>query len=178
MLITILTWVSLIAGGILILLMLLSLVSGFDFDFDFDLGDADIETDSSGGLGLLKSVLTFISVSSWVIKIVLATNSHIGIALGIGVITGLFAIFILNWIFKLLLKNEENVNWTMNDSLFKTGTVYLRVPTGEGSGIVQIDINGAMRELKARTKERKPIATGADVRVIDIEGEMVYVESI
>jgi len=69
--ITILTWVSIVAGGILILLMLLSLIGGLDLDLD--LGSPDVDTDA-GGIGLIKGILTFTSVSSWVIKVLLVSN--------------------------------------------------------------------------------------------------------
>ena len=72
--ITTLTWVSIITGGILILLMLISLISGLDLDMDLDLemGSTDIETDA-GGIGVIKGLLVFVSVTSWVIKIFLAS---------------------------------------------------------------------------------------------------------
>jgi hypothetical protein len=174
--IAILTWISIITGGLLILMMLLSLIGGLDLDFDLDVGSADVETDSSGGLGAIKGALTFVSVSSWVVKVLLATESHMGFAIFVGIICGVLAIILLKYILRLLLKNEENVNWSINDALFKTGSVYLKVPSGKGSGIVHIDINGAIRELKAKTNLKKDIVTGANIRVTDVKGDYVYVE--
>ena len=172
--VSILTWVSIVAGGLLILLMLLSLIGGLDFDFEIESPESDL--DSSGGLGVVKGALTFISVSSWVVKVLMATKSNIAIAISIGVISGALAILLLNYIFKLLLKNEENVNWKMNDSLYQNGTVYLKIPTGTGSGLVHVDINGAIRELKAKTRGKKAISTGANITVTDVDGDYVYVE--
>jgi len=78
--ITILTWVSIIAGGILILMMLLSIIGGLDLDLDVDIGSTDVETDA-GGLGVIKGFLTFVSVSSWIIKVLLAFDKHPGMAI-------------------------------------------------------------------------------------------------
>jgi len=172
--ITILTWVSIIAGGILILLMLLSLIGGLDLDLDIG-SSTDVDTDS-GGIGLIKGFLTFISVSSWIIKILLAANKHIGMALGIGVICGIIALMILNYIFRLLLKNESNVNWKMEDAMFQNGEVYLKIPPN-GSGIVNVTINGVPREMKALSLDNKEIKTGSAITVIDIEGEFVKVQA-
>ena len=178
MILTYLTYTSLIAGGILILLMVLSLLGGLDLDFDLDTGDADIETgDGGGGLGILKGGLTFISVTSWVIKLVLATNQSPWIAIAIGAISGAAALWLLSYLFKLLLSNEENVNWEMTDAVYKEGKVYLRIPT-EGEGIVQIKIKGATRELKAKTRGDKEIKTGETVLVTDVENEFVIVEPV
>lgn len=166
--ITILMWTSIVAGGLLVFLFLFSLIGGLDLD-------VDIDTDA-GGLGLLKGVLTFVSVASWVMKILLVSDRHPGMALTVGVISGLFAFGLLNYLFKILLQNESNVNWEMNDALFAKGVVYLRIPVGEGSGIVNADIGGATRELKAKTKEQVEIPTGANVTVVEVEGDYVYVE--
>lgn len=175
--ISILTWISLITGGILILLMLLSLIGGLDFDMD--IGNAEVETDSGGGgIGLLKGSLTFISVTSWVIKLLLATNQHPMIAIGIGLFAGAIAFFLLNYLFKLLLKNEENVNWAIEDALFREAKVYLRIPPKEGTGIIQVTVKGATRELKAKTNYHKLISTGDHVIITEVNPEYVVVEPV
>jgi len=58
--ITLLTRISIFAGGKLILLFLLSLLRGSDLDVD--IGSTEVDADA-GGLGLIKGFLTFISVA-------------------------------------------------------------------------------------------------------------------
>jgi len=173
--ITILTYISLIAGGILILLMLLSLLGGLDLDLDIG-SSTDVDTDA-GGVGLIKGALTFISVSSWIIKVLLASNKHIGVALGIGILAGLAAIIFLSYIFKLLLKNDSNVNWKIEDAMFESGEVYLKIPSGGGSGIVNVNINGVQREIKALSNDNQEIKTGTPIKVLEIDGEYVKVQA-
>jgi len=162
--IEILTYLSIITGGILIFLMLLSIVGGLDLDFDVDGGDGD--ADSSGGIGIIKGALTFISVSSWIIKVILATKTYPLLAIVGGFVGGYIAVVILNKIFKLLLTQTENVNWEPLDAIHQSGKVYLKIP-GEGSGIIQVLINGVMRELKAKSINETEIATGESVFVQD-----------
>jgi membrane-bound ClpP family serine protease len=171
--IILLTWISIFTGGLLILLFLLSFVGGLDFDTE--VGSADGDGDA-GGIGIIKGLLIFISVGSWVMKIMLGSDQNPAIAAGIGVVSGLIAFFILSQLFKLLLRNQENVNWSMEDTMFAKGQVYLRIPAG-GDGIVNIEINGVNREVKAKSKESQEITTGTLITVVDIEGEFVYVES-
>jgi membrane protein implicated in regulation of membrane protease activity len=173
MILTYLTYISLISGGILILLMLLSLLGGLDLDFD--ISDGDIET--GGGLGILKGGLTFISATSWVIKLVFLTNPNPWIAIAVGIIAGSAVVWLLSYIFKLLLKNEENVNWEMTDAVYQEGKVYLRIPA-DGEGIVHINVKGATRELKAKTNGDREIKTGETVLVTDVESEYAIVEPI
>ena len=133
--IEILTYLSIITGGILILLMFLSILGGLDLDFDFNGGDGDV--DSSGGLGVIKAGLTFISVSSWIVKVVLASKANPIFAIVAGMLGGYFAVVILQKIFKWLMTQTENVNWEPFDALHQSGKVYLKIPE-EGSGIVQV----------------------------------------
>lgn len=179
MMITILTWVSIITGGLLVVIMLLSLIGGIDFDMDIDVEVGSTDTDvDSGGLGILKGVLTFVSVGSWVMKILLVGNKHPGIAIGVGIFAGVLAFMLLNYLLKLLLRNQENVNWSVNDALFQKGEVYLRIPEGSESGIVQINVKGAMREMKAKSKDGEEIPTGSPIMVVDLEDEYALVQKL
>ena len=169
--IDILTWISIITGGILILLLILSVLGGLDLDLD--LGDTEIEADG-GGLGILKGALTFVSVGSWVIKIMMTMEHHPGLAILVGVLVGGLAFWLLNYLLRVLLRNEENVNWKFSDAMMENGEVYLKIPA-EGTGLVYVEVNGARRELKARSSDGKEIPTGTDIIVVDIDGEVAIV---
>lgn len=115
--ISILTWVSIITGGFLIFLLLFSIVGGLDLEVDVDVGATSVDSDAdAGGIGLIKGGLTFISVSTWIMKISLATSQEPWIAVVIGVFSGIIAFMALNYLFRFLIRNEENVNWTMEDA--------------------------------------------------------------
>lgn len=171
--VTTLTYISILAGGILILLLLISLIGGLDLDID--IGGTDVDSDA-GGLGVVKGFLTFISVSSWVVKILLTAEKGIEMAIGIGIFCGILAILLLRYLLKTLMRNEENVNWEMEDALFNEGTVYLRIPEGNESGIVNVQVNGVTRELKAKSSKKNHIKTGAAIRVIGVDGDFLIVE--
>ena len=173
-LIPILTWVSVFSGGLLIFLMLFSIVGGMDLDLDVDTS-ADAGGIDTGGIGYLKGGLTLISVGSWVMKIVLLSQQHIGVAIIIGLISAFIALWILNYIFRFLIRNEENVNWSLEDAVDQKGEVYLRIPA-EGEGLVNILVNGANRELKAVSAGKEEIKTGDRVVVVGIDGEFVKVK--
>jgi len=170
--ISILTWVSIFAGGLLVLLLLISILSGLELEVDVGSTEGDID---SGGLGVIKGVLTFVSVSSWVVKVMLTTQSNAFLAAIIGIISGIAAFMLLSYLFKLLLNNEQYVNWKLEDALFCEGVVYLRIPP-KGSGIVNVEVKGAMRELKAKSNSKNEIGTGATVYVREVEGDFVIVE--
>ena len=167
-------WISIVSGGILILLMLLSVAGGLELEADID----TVDTDADGsGLGIIKGLLTFIAVASWVVRMMINAEQHPFMAIGIGLAIGVCALWLLNFLWKLLLNNEENVNWTVDDALFQTGQVYLKIPGGNNVGIVHLKINGATRELKAKSVNQEEIPTGTPIVVYGIENNLVLVQT-
>ena len=167
--INILFYISIFSGGLLVLLMLLSFIGGMDLDF----GDTDID---SGGLGVVKSVLTFLSVSAWVAKVILATSDNVAAAMIAAAVAGIIAVFILSMILKLLLKNQKFVHWDADMAIGKKGTTYLKIPA-EGNGIVHVVIDNTKRELKAKS-DGNEIPTGAQVYIQDFRDGYLIVSEI
>ena len=170
--IEILTWVSIFSGGLLILLLLVSIFAGSDIDVDID--DPSVDT---GGVGILKGGLTFIAVGAWVIKLVLASGTSLLMAVISGLITGVLSVLFLSWLFRLLLKNQHNVNWSQDEAIGKTGKVYLKIPS-EGDGLIKVKIHGVYRELKAKTEEESDIATGSEIFISDFDGTHAIVSQL
>jgi len=153
-------------------LLFLSILGGLDLDFDFPDGDTDV--DSAGGIGIVKAALTFISVSSWIIKVVLATKANPLIAILAGLIGGYIAVLIIKKIFMLLLTQTENTNWEFEDAIHQSGKVYLKIPK-KGAGIIQVLVNGVSRELKAKSLDETEILTGESVFIHKVEDDFVFV---
>lgn len=150
----------------LVILLLLSLLGGLELDIGGDV-DVDVDADASN-IGIVKGLLTFISIGTWVVKLVLLVEQNPIIAFGGGILAGLVAVFLLNALLQFFLKNQANVNWSHDDALYKEGNVYLKIPADSGQGIIQVKIKGALREMKAKTKANTEIPTGSLVLVEDI----------
>ena len=168
----ILFYTAIISGGILVIMLLLSLLSGLDLDID--IGDGGLD---SGGMGFVKSILTFLSIGAYVVRTILMTESNPIIAFIAGGLSGIVAILILSYFLRLLLRNQENVNWNMEDARFQKGKVYLKIPE-DGYGIVNVLIKGSNRELKAKSTKNTTIETGADIIVDEVMDDTVSVSII
>lgn len=155
----VLTYVSLIAGGLLVLMLLLSIISGADFDLDFD-------ADASGGAGILKGGLTFLSIGSYTAKLILISSDNPVTAIIIGIAAGAIAAYLITKLFQWFMAQEENVNWNIKDAMLTTGRVYVPIPT-DGEGVVNVEVNGARREIKARSQDGTALATGTEIIVED-----------
>lgn len=161
-----LTYISLICGGLLVLILLLGIFSGLDLDLDLDFDGAD-QSDVGMGFGVVKGGLTFLSVGAWVVKLVLLASVNPVVAVVAGAAAGAVAVYLLSKLVTYLLRYEENVNWSIEDAVLKPGKVYLRIPAG-GEGIVQVQLKGGVREFKARSTDGADIPTGAAVFVDDL----------
>ncbi len=161
--IDILMWISIVTGGILVLMLLLSILGGLDLDMDFNFDfNTDTDTDvGHGGLGVFKGALAFVSIATWVAKIVLVSGFDLYLVLLISLSSGALAVLIMGLVLRMLLKIETNTNWHPEDAAYKMGKVYLKIPQN-GFGIIHVKINGANRELKATTDE-KDIKTGETI---------------
>ncbi|MDF1695019.1 MAG: hypothetical protein P1U56_04275 [Saprospiraceae bacterium] len=163
---TTLLYISLISGGILVFMVLLSFLGGLDFDIDFGEGD-------DGG-GVIKGVLTFFSVGAYIWRGFLMADTNPLLSLAAGLIAGTIAVIVLISFLRWIMRQQENVNWSLEDALFEKGKVYLKIPVS-GSGIVQVTINGVNREFKAKSSDEKEIPTGAIIQVESIEDEFAIV---
>ena len=161
-----LTTISIISGGLLFLLLLISLIGGLDLDLDLDF---DTEVDS-GGLGVFKSVLTFVAAGAWVTKLMLTTYDNPTLAFVVGAAAGAVGVWILTQLLKFMLKQEAYVNFSTEDALFQQGKVYLTIPE-DGQGLVNVEVKGRHREFKARTLDKLELPTGTPVEVVELSSD-------
>ena len=142
-----------------------------DFDFDLDV-DSEVETDAGVSMGLVKGGLTFLSVGSWVIRILLLSSANPVVAIVSGAAAGAVAVWIMSKMLQFMLRQEENVNWSVEDTLLRPGQVYLRIPAA-GEGIVKVNVKGGMRELKARSADGNDLPTATPIIVDNLTPEGV-----
>jgi hypothetical protein len=168
----ILTYISLIAGGLLILLLLLGIIGGVDLDLDADAGaDAGADSDpGTGGIGLIKGGLTFFAIGAWVLRLMLLTSANPVMATVVGVAAGAVAVYVMSFVVRYMMRFEARVNYKTEDALFREGKVYLRIPPA-GEGIVRIKLANGVREFKARSSLQTELPTGADVIVEDVQSD-------
>jgi membrane-bound ClpP family serine protease len=163
-------WVGAIAASIVVILLLLSIIVGGDTEFD-----ADVD---SGGLGLIKSILIFIAVSSWTIRAVALNSPWTWIwSVVLGIIAGLFAVFIMSAALRFLWSRQESGNWLMQQTQGETGYVYVPIPS-EGIGRVMLSMRGKERELDAISEKGQPLSYKEQIQVVDYSDEYVIVRPL
>ena len=155
---------------------------------DIDSGDADAdfntETDSlddAGSMHLLsiRNIFYFLLGFGWA-GISLWDSIPNTIVLGIvSALVGCLFVAIFIFLFRQMMKLQNNGAFNINDAVNKVCDVYLRIPgQNQGLGKVQISFNGSVQELDARTTG-EPIPSGAKVRVLRvIDNKVLEVDSL
>lgn len=167
--IELLTYISIISGTLLTIMLLLSIFTGIDTEFEIDGLDSDF--------GIVKSILSFLAIGGLTARMLLADGWSMFGALASSVISGAIAVFILALLFRELPKNQANVNWSMDEAIGKTGKVYLHIPP-QGSGLVMINLKGIDRELIAYSNVDVEIPTGHEIIVVDAAESHVIVKPL
>lgn len=161
--------------------------SGLDLEPDFSIGDLDIDLNMdmnihadvsdlpSLRLFTVQGVVAFLCISSWT-GIITYGTMPLGMSLGLGSILGLLAMFILAKVMQMISKLNQNGTVDFRNALGQTARVYLVIPAaGQGMGKVNVTIQGSMRECNAISRGEQ-INTGAFVRIIDLEDDVLVVE--
>ncbi len=144
----------------------------FDSVFDTDMSmDSDLSFELFSIQGLAAATMMFGYVGMFTLS---ATDTEVYavIAGGVAAAASMYGV-------GLMLKGINNLqaDGTMKyeDSIGERGTVYSRIRPGE-SGEVQVTVDGTLRTLTARAKDKSLlISTGDFIRVIDFIGSTLIV---
>lgn len=157
---------------------------GFDGDTDVDYDVADDHdfgdtVDVSFKLFTFRTLTILFSVAGWASLAMYKSIDIAWLALLIGSLIGFVVMLFVASLFYSFTKLTESGNIEISNAVNKEGEVYLRIPANkEGTGKIQISIQGGIREINALT-EGPEIKTGQIVRVIKkLENDSLLVESI
>lgn len=144
-----------------------------DFDGDLDGGDMPFQLFS------FRNLVNFLLGFGWGGICFYNTIENQVILAIIAIATGSLFLVLFFVIIKQLTKLEENNTFKINMSVGKTGNVYLTIPENKtGSGLVQVSVNGAVRELQAVTTGEK-LESGAMIKVTAVESDnLILVERL
>lgn len=157
---------------------------GLDMDTDVsDLSDHDISSPTDIAdfrLLSVQSVIAFLCIFGWSGIAALSCGAAAWLAIAIGAVLGFGAMFLVAKIIQWSSKLAQNGNFNVKNLLGESGTVYIPIPPkGEGTGKINISCGERFLEFDAVTEEKKTLATGSAVRVVDIiSGSTLVVEKI
>jgi hypothetical protein len=168
-------WIIAIPATLLLLIqVVLTLAGGSSDEFD---GDLDSDTGDSGAgwqFFTYKNVLGFFTLFGWTGLGFLQMGIGLFIAVFLSFVAGLIMMSLMATMFYYISKLHQSGTMIIEHAVGHTGEVYLRVPPGrQGHGKVQIEIQGALREMDAITDDEKELPTGSVAQVLEIVNNQI-----
>ena len=126
----------------------------------------------------LQTIVAFLTVFSWTSIVAVQSGMPPVLGIAIGLVLGFLTMFMVAKIIQLSTKLAENGTLNMKNCIGECATVYVPVPPkGSGEGKVTLTVQGQFRELSAVTIEPVLLKTGTQVRITDLRGDDVVVET-
>ena len=167
-------------GSIFLISTLLQFLGGGDAD-GLDGGEAT--GDTAGGEPGFK-VLSIQSIGAFSLisgATGLAMSRDLGlpepISMGAALGSGILIVWCMSLIFKIFLRFSANGAMDYSQALLEEGVVYLTVPA-EGTGLVQLTIQGRLVTASARGMDGVSIPTGGQVVVREIDDDDTLVVEV
>ena len=159
-------------GGIILLFRMVMTIAGFDHPFDFH-ADGDAGAQAVSLLGISAFLLLFGAVGYVLF--------HGGVFSGLlailsGIAAGAFSMWMLQKLFRAMLRLQSSGTVNMFAAIGSEGTVYLTV--GKEGGRVQIDFANRLREFEAVSANGAAIPTGTAIRVQGVEANTLIVAPV
>jgi membrane protein implicated in regulation of membrane protease activity len=152
--------------AIFLILLILSFFGG-----DADGGDVDLDvSDSLGGFIInFKSIMSFVMMFGWAGIISMSFNLSIGFTIIVAVLTGIVSLIAVAALLYFISKMSYSGTMKIENAIGKVGQVVLKIPAKKsGFGQIQVNIQGSLRTLDAKTEEVDEIKSGTNVQVIDL----------
>lgn len=162
-------WASAIVGGTLLLLrMLLLAFGGGDFGEDVD-GDVSLDEDVGFKFMSLQGLTSFFMMFGLVGLTMLKADLPVLLTVIGGVAAGAVTVGVIGLIFSQMKRLQTEGTINIRNTIGNEGSVYLTIPKN-GTGQVQVIVQGSLKIFDASSKSKTAIATGEKVRVVDVSG--------
>jgi len=187
-LIEVIYWASTIIGGTLFILRLGMILFGGGLsddglDASMDGGDVDVagdhaDADTSFKLLSVQGLTSFFMIFGLVGLALLRANLHELITIAGGIIAGLAMVAITGVVFTQMKRLQTEGTINIQNTVGTDGTVYLTIPKN-GTGQVQVIVQGSLKIFDAVTTSKNQIATGEKVRITGVaSGNTLVVEKL
>jgi membrane protein implicated in regulation of membrane protease activity len=173
-----------VAGGTVLVLRLIAMVFGLGSGGEAPDVSADMDVDAAmdigeHGAGAEANYLSIQSLSGFFTMFGLVGMGLLQVNAGplwslVGALAaGVFTAWVTAMIAAALLRLQSSGTLQISNAVGQEGTVYLTIPD-QGSGVVSVSVQGALRQFDALSENGQKIPTGTLVRVTGVSaGKLV-----
>jgi len=163
-------WLIAIPATVAFIIQTIITFVGGDFDSDMDI---DSEFDGDTGVGFqfftIKNLIAFFTFFGWTGIACYDLGFSKPMCVILAIIAGASMMFVMAAIFYYANRLTEDGSLNLKNAVGAEGEVYLTIPGSKGGfGKIQIQVQGALRELEASTSDVQDILTGSIVKVVSV----------
>ncbi|MEA4890876.1 MAG: hypothetical protein VB070_15575 [Clostridiaceae bacterium] len=127
----------------------------------------------------VRGLVAFFAVGGWVGIALIDLQITPVPAAFLAMLAGLLALIAVAWLLRLMLKLQSSGNQDIRNAVGCTGVVYLHIPGAfKGTGKVTLILQEQSVELDALTENPEGIATGRQIKVIGVRGDLLIVQPL
>ena len=169
-------YIAIGASVFFILQTIVTFVGGGGGDMDIDVDTDAGHTDSPFHFFSLRNLVSFLLGFGWTGVSLYRSIGSQWVLLFVSILVGMLFIAMFFFIIKTLLKLSEDNTFKIEDTLGKTGDVYIQIPAGRsGKGKILISVKGSTHELSAITEDNELLKVGIIVKVVKVEDKTLLV---
>lgn len=163
-------WTAAIIGSLFLIITLILSFIGSDTG---DIGDVDAEIEADTGIGFqfltLKNTVGFFTIFGWVGLSCIGAGMSNWLTILISVISGLVMMVVMAALYYYMKKLNASGTLDYKNAINTVGEVYLTVGAKRSAtGKVQVQVQGALRDLEALTDAETELKSGTVVIVKDV----------
>ncbi len=165
-------WIIAIVFSAIFALQLILSFSGGDTDA---VGDAEMVIDDDAGLGsqyfTLKNMIAFFTLFGWVGVAGTQAGWSKPVVVIVALLAGVAMVALMVFMLSRILRLQQSGTMEIKNAINQFGNTYLFIPAArDGTGKVQLKVQGSLHELDAITDDENDIPTGKLVKVTGIIG--------
>jgi membrane protein implicated in regulation of membrane protease activity len=163
---------AVIGGFFVVTKLILQFVSG---GADADSGLQHTDSDVGFTILSLHGLSTFLMMFGLVgLALYRQNEASFALALAGSTLAGLAAVWLIGKLFQGAARLQSSGNLPTRAALGSTGTVYLTIPEN-GTGRVNINLRGHLREFDAVAEDGAKIPTGTAIKVVQVNTDILVV---
>lgn len=144
-------------------------IDNLDVDTADSVDSADDSSDDGFSFLSLQSITSFLMIFGWSgFMVSYEMQLPLIVALLAGFVSGSITVLILKKIFLAFMKLKSSGNVRAHTATGKGASVYLRIPA-EGSGQIEVEVDGRLKIYDAVSADKKEISTGEKVTVVWVQ---------
>ena len=169
-------WTVACCASIVFIIQTIMTFIGLGTDADVDAGPMDgavdsMEDGSLSGVFSFRNLINFLLGYGWAGALLFDSIEKGWLLQLIAIAVGLVFVMAFVFMFRQVMKLSHDGSFKMQETVGLKADVYLRRPAARsGRGKVQVSVKGSVHEIDAVTDSDNEIATGGQVKILEVLG--------